>query len=523
MIPKADREENFLEIGLSSILPFLLTHLIFSAINSQNEVGMKLLITCVFLALTSIAYADLAQTMDPFIESKRAEYQIPGASVSIVEGGKVVMAKGYGVRSIESSGKVDAHTVFQLASVTKTFTAAAIGLQVQNGKMKWDDPIILHFPPFLLKDVYASRFSNSKDLLAHRTGLPPFGGDLLGKLGYSDAQILERIAFITPSTTFRERAQYSNVGYFLAGELLAAVSGTSWQKSIQDSLLTPLSMNRTGFASNLDQDNVASSHALINGSIKRIASDRTGGFEAAGAITSTAMDMAKWMSMFLNGTLLNKETIQTIFAPAIVGEISFSESAPISDQTGFNFSLGWGTYYYKGHLIVEKGGGLDGIRTVVTLIPDLGVGITVLSNLNLTLFPEAVRAKFLEEVLGKDERQDVQKLLLENQAKLAALIQTDPIPENALPLSMPLKNFAGTYTNDLYGNFVIVVESDGLSIKAGPGAYSGSLSHWSNNTFLLKWPLLNSGGDKVTFTFGPTGHAASFHVETLGEFTKIDF
>lgn len=280
------------------------------------------------LIFTSILSADLVDTLDPFIEMKRQEFNVPGASVSIVQGEKVLMAKGYGKRSIDNPAVVDEQTVFQLASVSKTFTATALALQVQQKKMQWDDQVVKHLPQFFLEDLYATRFSNAKDLLAHRTGLPAFGGDLLGKLGYTNEEILRRIRYIKPSTSFRDKAQYSNIGYFLAGELLAAVSGMSWEETIQETLLTPLKMTRSGFASHIKGDNISAAHAIINNQIQTIPADVTGGFPAAGAVTSTAADMAKWMSLFLTKSLLDKDIIEQIFTPAMVSEIEFSEAPP---------------------------------------------------------------------------------------------------------------------------------------------------------------------------------------------------
>lgn len=476
-------------------------------------------IPLLLLTMISPLNADLIKTLEPFIESKRIGYQAPGLAVSIVKGDKVLFVKGYGLNAIDGQEKVNGDTIFQLASVTKTFTAAGLGIQVQDKRMTWDDEIISHLPAFALKEPYSTRFANARDLLAHRTGLPAFGGDLLGKLGYKDAEILARVRLIDPNVSFRERAQYSNVGYFVAGELLAALTGASWSDAIQKTILTPLQMNRSGFASNLDSANVASSHALIDGKVVKIEADRTGGFPAAGAITSTATDMTKWMTLFLSGkdSILTPDTIQELFTPAIVGEISFTEAPPISKETGFNFALGWDTYYYKGHQIVEKGGGLDGVRTLVTLIPELQMGITILTNLNLTLLPESIRAKFLEEVIAKSEI-DLQKEIAANQDKLMQMIQPEEKPKTVLPMAHKPENYTGNFASELYGKFSIESENKNLIVKAGPDGYKGTLTHWSNDTFMLSWPAINSGNQQITFTFGPTGKATGFTTETLGTF-----
>lgn len=483
---------------------------------------MKLGSIVFLLASFTVLNADLTQTLDPFIEKKRIEFQVPGVAVSVVKDGNLLFAKGFGVRSIESADKVDENTIFQLASVTKTFTAAALAIQVQNTKLNWDEPVINYIPHFTLKDLYATRYANAKDLLAHRTGLPAFGGDLLGKLGYSDDQILYRVRFLDPATSFREKAQYSNVGYFLAGELLAAVTGKTWDSAVQETLLTPLKMTRSGFAANLNQSNVATSHALIDGKVQKVRPDATGGFPAAGAMTSTAADMARWMQAFLNHDLFAKETLEQILTPAMVSEISFTEAPPISPETGFTYALGWNVYYYQGYRVIEKGGALDGIRTVVTLIPELNTGITILANLNLTLLPEAIRAQFLEETIAKHPKDDLQKMILENQKLVSKLVQDEPKPKDAIKAPHPLQDYAGTYQSELYGIFTIETGKDELILKAGPASFEGRLEHWSNNTFLLRWPLINAGSDLFTFEFDPEGKAIGFQADCLGAFVKLN-
>ncbi len=464
--------------------------------------------------------ADL-DALDRFIQQALKEWNVPGAAVSVVESDKVLLSKGYGVIRINTSDQVDENTIFQLASVTKTFTAAALALQVDREALQWEDEIIRHLPAFALKDPYPTRYANCIDLLAHRTGLPAFGGDLLGKLGYSSDEILYKIRFVEPATSFRNRAYYSNLGYFAAGELLGKVTSSSWEEAVRNTLLIPLKMERSGFAENLDKKNVAYAHAIIDGTVKTIPWDPTGGFPAAGAITSTAADMAKWMALFLqNGkSLLKPETVQKLLEPAMVGEVSFSEAPPIDENSSFCFSLGWDNYHYQDQLIVEKGGGLDGIRTVVTLIPELKVGITILCNLNLTFFPEAVRTKFLELYAGKSDR-DLQSEIRERSEELSKIIASPKKPTSPLP-GLPFKDYNGVFVSELYGTFEVTGDKNPLTVKAGPGSFTGTLEHWSNNTFLLHWPVINSGYELVTFTFGPEGKPTSMQTEALGTFTKI--
>lgn len=457
--------------------------------------------------------------IEQWIDNALKEWNVPGAAVAIVEGDTLILARGYGVINLESGAKVNEDTIFQLASITKAFTAAAIGVQVDLERLTWDDLVIDHLPQFALKEPYPTRFATARDLLAHRTGLPAFGGDLMGKIGYTDEEIMSRIRFIVPASSFRNSPHYSNLGYFAAGELLKAVSGQPFDQAVQATLLTPLDMARSGFAEKLMDQNTASPHAVVNGKLKVVPSDPTGGFPAAGAMTSTARDMAIWMMMLLSGgqNILKEKTIRDMFVSSMSGTPEFSEAPPIDENSGFNFGLGWDNYHFNGALIVEKGGGLDGIRTVTTLIPEKKLGITILCNRNLTLFPEAVRAFFLEQHLGKASY-DVQKAIKKSQKELDQLLAPEAPTQNPLP-AQALDTYTGDFKNSLYSPFKIIAENNQLFALVGPAQYKGTLKHDSGNTYLLSWPAINSGSERVTFVIGPDGKAFQIETETLGTLT----
>lgn len=461
-----------------------------------------------------------------WIEKTRVEWKVPGVAVSIVQNDQVIFAKGFGVRRFDQADLVNPDTIFQLASVSKTFIGAGLGLGVDNGLVKWDEEIIKHLPEFALQDPYPSRFATARDLLAHRTGLPAFRGDLLGKMGYSSPEILYRVRFIEPATSFRNTANYSNVGFFVAGELLGKIFKSSWEQVLKEKLLSSLDMQRTGFANQLDKSNVAASHAIIDGQMRIVPWDRTGGFPAAGGISSTAADMARYMIMHLNGgkfqgkQILKPSTLQEIFTPSMVSEVSFSEAPPINPESLFSYGLGWGIYNYNGYKVVEKGGALDGVRTNITLIPELKLGICILSNLNLTLLPEVIRAKFLENYLGKSQI-NVEAGIQKMEAAITKLFAVEPKPYKALPPSHPLEHYTGTFENQLYGLVQIRLENGELVLEVGPARWKGRLTHWSNDTFTLQWPTINSGNEQLTYMFGPEGQASEIQTETLGTFRRM--
>ncbi len=480
-----------------------------------------------WLAIAGALTAFDEARLDQFIKDSLEKDHVPGASVAIVREGQTLFLKGYGIREVGRNEKVDPETLFQLASVSKTFTSAAIGVLVDRNKLDWDRPVILDFPEFSLSDIYAKCNATPRDLLAHRSGLPSFRGDILGHLGYSTEEIVKRVRFIPFETTFREKALYSNVGFLLAGELTAKVAGKTWKEWVQEILLVPLKMSRTGFKELLKDPNLASAHALVDGKIQITPRSLDDHFTAAGGLISCAKDLATWMKMHLgkgelSGTrVLSEHAINEIFRPAMVSQPEFAEAPPIPDSPFFCYSLGWGNYTYKSHLIIEKGGALDGVRTVVVLIPELKMGIAVLANLNLTLFPERVRAYFLQQVLGNSES-NLEEQIDRIAAEIPNMIAAPKPPIEPISPSRPLKDYAGEYESSIYGRVSLTAESDSLILLAGPGKYRGNLKPFSSDTFLLTWPLINLGVSETTFTLAPDGHALSFSTDGLGNFLRIE-
>lgn len=461
--------------------------------------------------------------LDAFVTEALETFAVPGAAIALVRDGRVVSVRGYGVRRLGDSAEVGPDTVFQLASNSKPMTAAALGALADLGALNFDTPVIELLPEFALSDPYATRNCTIRDLLAHRSGLPAFSGDLLGRLGYDRAEVLRRIRFIDIGNGFREAARYSNVGYFVAGEVLARVADADWETAMAEHLFGPLGLARTASMKSgppADGD-FAGNHALIDGVNTAIEWDDSVVFGAAGGVVSTANDMAAWMRMLLaqgslDGTpVLAPETVGDLFEPSMVGEIEFSEMPPISEETGFDYGLGWGVFRFNGRTVLEKGGALGGVRTVVNLVPTLGLGIAVLANQNLTALPEAVRAFVLEQYLGAAAA-DTQDEIFARGQQLLSLFAVAPIPDDVQPASVPIDAFAGTYTNDVYGPIEIVSAGTALSLLAGPAAYPGTLQHMGYDTFLLTWPTVTTTGEQVVFTIGPDGVPLGFETESIG-------
>ncbi|MDN7024283.1 serine hydrolase [Methanoculleus sp. FWC-SCC1] len=458
---------------------------------------------------------------DAYIEKMLADYEVPGAVVGIVEGDRVIYLKGFGVREIGEPGTVDENTRFQVASVTKWFTGAAIGTIVDEGKLSWDTPVVEYIPEFALKDEYAGRYATLRDLLAHRAGLAPYGGELLGRIGYSNEEILHRTRYLEPAASFRERYLYSNVGYFVAGEVAARIDNRSWEDLTRERILVPLGMTRSGTTHEtmyLDS-NHASGHAGYGLDLETIPLE-SASMPAAGQIVSTGADMTRWVRMLVgNGTfegeqILAPATLMEIMKPSMVS----GPGGPLGDPNGAT-GLGCDSYRFLEYRVVEKNGALDGVRSIVAIVPKEQIGIVVIANKQLTAFPEAVRCEFLERFLGR-AGVDLQEKTLASQKIWDSLILSPDIPADAHPQTRDSADFAGTYMGSLFGDLRVIAAGDVLTVEIGRVGFPGNLTHVTDNVFWLSWPNPDDQPGYITFTTGPDGSVNGIDSKTFGRFTR---
>jgi CubicO group peptidase (beta-lactamase class C family) len=458
-----------------------------------------------------------------------AEYEVPGVAVAVVRDGKPVFVGGFGVRDLDSGKPVTKDTAFQLASVSKTFAAAAAGLMVDDGKLKWEQPASQVLPSFALHTDYATRWANIRDFLVHRAGFPGFFGDLFDHLGYSRPDIVHRIRFVEPAYSFRDHPEYSNIGFFLAGEMVAAVGGAPFDEVVRQRIFGPLGMNRSGVAATMAESDgdMARPHAVVDGKLRVIPPNLSRVFIAAGGLASSASDLASYLMMlagdgeFGGRRVLSPDAVRTIFEPVIAEEPGFAEFPPIDANSGFDYSPGWGIYHYNGLRVAEKGGALDGIRTLVVLVPQKKFGLAVLANRNLTALPEAVRAAILQREFGRAGEADLQPAIREKSHKIEELLLAPATrPEKPSAPAHPLADYTGVFTTDLFGQWEIAAKDGALEVLAGPARYRGSLTPWDGETFHLLWPGVISAPVEVEFTSDKQGRVVSF--EYLGyQFRRV--
>jgi CubicO group peptidase (beta-lactamase class C family) len=442
--------------------------------------------------------------LDAYVARTLRTFQVPGAAVTIVRDGQVVLARGYGVRRAGDTTRVDAQTRFGIASNTKAFTATALALLVEDGKLEWDAPVVRYLPWFALSDPYVTAHLTIRDLLVHRSGLGLGAGDLLWwpTSTYDRREIARRLRFVPLATSFRGAYAYDNVLYGVAGEVIEAVSGATWEQFVQTRILDPLGMRHTTLLHSAagDAGNVAATHALVDGAVRvtpPMLSDNT---NPAGGVNTGAADIAKWLIVQLDSGRLGRGSrlfaaqtareLWSVVTPMGVGTPP-PELAPARAQFQ-GYGLGFVIRDYRGRKIVTHTGGLPGYVSRVTLVPDLRVGIAVLTNAEAGEAFEAITHRILDHYLGAPPhdwiggyaavRQRADSLLRAAEAGAAAARDTDSRP------SLPLARYAGTYRDAWYGEVTITVDGDRLVIRMVPTPeLVGELEHWQHDTFIARW------------------------------------
>ena len=352
-------------------------------------------------AAADASSASLA-SLDAFIETAMKDWSVPGLGLAVVRDGEVVLARGYGVRAKGKTDAVDADTLFAIGSSSKAFTAACIGLLVDQKKVGWDDPVTKHLPGFELHDAYATRDLTVRDLLTHRSGLARADQLWYGS-GFDRAAILERFRHVEPSWGFRARFGYQNIMFLAAGELYAAVAGESWDDCIAKRFFAPLGMARS--TTSVDPlpgiENVATPHEEVEGEVVAVPWHDLDNVAPAGSINSSAREMAAWVLLQLGQgpKILAEPTVAEMHTPQMVirKEGSWANYFPAS--TLITYGLGWFVNDYRGEIVVEHGGSIDGMRALVSMIPEKKMGLVVLTNRGGQLLPEVVRYRVYDTLL----------------------------------------------------------------------------------------------------------------------------
>lgn len=474
--------------------------------------------------------------LDGIVEQLMDRSGVPGIAIAVVYQNEVVSLKGYGVREAGTTAPVDADTVFQLASLSKPVASTVVAGVVGEGLVTWDDPIVDHEPSFQMYTPWVTSQVTLRDMFAHRSGLPDHAGDLLEDIGYDREQVLHRLRYQIPGSSFRSEYAYTNFGLTAAGVAAANAAGMSWEDLSAERLYKPLGMTSTSsrFADFIAAPNRAHGHVLVDGQWVAKYQRDADAQSPAGGVSSSVRDLSKWLQlqlgdgMFNGEQVINAEALGETHAPQIVNNAA---QYPSIERSGF-YGLGWNVSYDdQGRVRLGHSGAFSlGAGTTVFLIPAEEIGIVVLANAAPIGVSESIALSFLDLALTGSLERDYLTLITPTFVQLAAptygtAVDYSKPPANPLP-ALALDAYTGTYQNDFYGDIEITIENGGLVLHAGPNKMPFPMKHWDRDVFLYQPSGENAYGlSGVSFQIGPDQTAISmlieyFDIHGQGTFTR---
>lgn len=484
-----------------------------------------------------------SQQIDALAERSLKAFNVPGIAVAVIKDGKVIHSKGYGVRSLKTQEKVDENTLFGIASNSKAFTAAALGMLIDEGKLKWDDKVRDYIPEFKLYSPYVSEEFTIRDLLTHRSGLGLGAGDLMFFPDSSDfvlKDIIYNLRFLKPVSGFRTKYDYDNNLYIVAGEVVARVSGKSWDDFVEERIMAPLGMTHSAgsFDRLKDKSDVIDAHAPVDGKVQVIARSTVKVGHAAGGINSSIADLSKWVLLHLAHGKYGDGLGKTLFSDQVHEDMWTPQTIiPVRNPGPYNthfsaYGLGFGITDVKGYKQVSHTGGLEGMVTQITMIPELNLGIIVLTNQQeggaFTSITNQIKDAYFN-ITGTDRVTEYSS----NRSKSlgAAGKITDSI-WNEIKLAQKTGNvkidnslYTGTYKDAWFGEVFISIKNDKLwfDSKRSP-KLTGEMFAYKGNSFVVKWRDRSMDADAfVNFSLDMEGKASGMKMRAISPLTDFSY
>jgi CubicO group peptidase (beta-lactamase class C family) len=448
--------------------------------------------------------------LDQYIEHSMTAWKVPGLAIAVVKNGKVVLAKGYGVREIGQPAPVTANTLFAIGSATKAFTAALAGILAERGTLDLDAPATRYLPDFALADPRYTSDVTVRDLMTHRTGVS--GGDLLWASGaLTRTDIVHRIRYVPVTWSLRSRFDYSNIMFIAAGEAIARAGGASLDVLFRREILEPLGMTSTttSVRSLPREGDVATPHDPGPEASVPVPWRNMDNTLAGGGINSSAAEMAQWLRLQLGKgevdgkRLVSEKFIDASWTPETVIRREGAWAAMTPDAHFMSYGLGWFLSDYHGYQMLQHGGGIDGMSAMVGLMPELGAGVVILTNRNGNLLPGALMHRVFDAYLGRpatdwSERGRVMMAEAEKAGEEAEAARRKGIVPGTKP-TLPLANYVGSYRHPAWGDLIVSQRGDTLTAKYGT-EFEGPLEHVQFDTFRARWTNPARGSDYLNFT-----------------------
>lgn len=502
------------------------------------------------LSASSVGLTNSTDSLPPgfgdLVTRAQKTFSVPGIAVAIVKDGDVVLAQAYGERELKGR-KANEHTRFAIASNTKAFTATALAVLVDDGTIAWDDPVVKHLPDFALSNAYVTENLSVRDLMLHNSGLPLGGGDLLWwpETTYTVDEAIHQLRYIPLAYSFREQYAYDNVLYGVAGQLIARVSGLSYEQFMESRILKPAGMKDAVMQGTraAKRGNAALPHAVIDDTLQVIEAYASDKANAAGGLLASASDMAKWLQIQLAQGAINKDkrllsetnakALWTIGMPLPAGKAPCGASHLTPQFNGY--ALGFRVSDYRGYKTVSHGGGLPGFVSNVTMVPQLGLGIVVMTNQQSHAPITIIRDTVIDHYMGVS---DVDWFAVtetchsERMAKIQAAMSETAVKRIEGTTAIPEQGLIATYRDAWYGDIEIRgkreggLEEDGLEIDfTKTPALKGDMEHWHYNTWIVRWrdAPLPPNNVFITFELDSSGEVIGARIKPVSPFTDFSY
>jgi len=500
-------------------------------------------IALLLLLISCNSFAQISEKqVDELVENALKSFDVPGIAVAIVKDGKVVLSKGYGVKSIRTKEKVDANTLFGIASNSKAFTTAALAMLVDEKKINWDDKVIQYIPEFKMYNDFVTNEFTIRDLVTHRCGLGLGAGDLMvwpDGTDFTPKDIIQNLQYLKPVSSFRSKFDYNNLLFIVAGEVIAKVSGKSWCDFIEEHILKPLEMNHSAasFVRLKDSSNIIAPHVPTDGKLKIISRYKNQTFDGAAGIYSCVNDLSKWMILQLQNGKYGSEKQLQLFSKKEQDEMwGLQTIIPANTKPPYNthfsgYGLGWFLSDVKGYKQVSHTGGLEGIVTQTTLFPELNLGIVVLTNQQsgaaFSAITNTIKDSYLDipytnyvEMYSKREKDNIaeaDKTTAEVWATVAKNINDK--------LKIDLKKYEGYFVDNWFGQVAIFEEKGKLFFKSVRSSQLvGEIFFYKDNTLVVKWDNHSFNADAfLFFEMDETGKSDALKMKPISDLTDFSY
>lgn len=504
---------------------------------------MKKIAFLLLLLITFNTFAQISEKqVDELVENTLKTFNVPGIAVAIVKDGKIVLAKGYGVKSIQTQEKIDANTLFGIASNSKAFTTAALAMLVDEGKLKWDDKVIQYIPEFKMYNDYVTNEFTIRDLVTHRSGLGLGAGDLMiwpDGNNFTTKDIIHNLQYLKPVSAFRTKYDYDNLLYIVAGVVIEKISGKTWCDFIEEQIMKPLEMNTSAasFVRLKDTTNVIAPHVPTEGKLKIISRYKNQTFDAAAGIYSNVNDLSKWMILQLQNGKYGSEKQNQLFSKKEQDEMwQLQTIIPANTRPPYNthfsgYGLGWFLSDVKGYKQVTHTGGLEGIVTQTTLFPELNLGIVVLTNQQsgaaFYAITNTIKDAYLNipytnyvELYGKREKDNISEDDKKTEEIWATIAKNQ---KSKIKIDYP--KYSGLYADNWFGQIEVSEKKGKLFFKSlRSPRLAGEVFYYKANTFVVKWDNRSFNADAfLFFELDETGQAKSIKMKPISELTDFSY